>query len=160
MWHSLRNNSMSSSAKQPRNITTFEVLPTKQANNSNLVFNLIELFSLRSNWSVLHQACRIQRWWDHCKIVTTLQMLIFKWHFPWRCRSQCLSSPMIWLVECGYKIARTCSTHLSIFLWRNVPNDDMKFSNLTYWRQREPTTVNLSFSIFYHSFPSCKFPNL
>ena len=32
--------------------------------------------------------------------------------------------------------------------WRSLPNDDVKFSCLRFWRQRELTTVNLSFSAF------------
>ena len=42
----------------------------------------------------------------------------------------------------------TCGTHLSTILWRSLSNDNVKFQNLTFLRQREHTKVNLSFSIF------------
>ena len=40
----------------------------------------------------------------------------------------------------------TCGTHFSTILWRSLPNDNVKFPNLRFKRQREHTTVNLLFS--------------
>ena len=42
----------------------------------------------------------------------------------------------------------SCSTHFSTIPWRSLPNDNVKFPNSRFQRQRELTTVNLSFSIF------------
>ena len=54
---------------------------------------------------------------------------------------------MIWLVECGKIIACcTCGTLFGAIFWRSLPNDDVKFSYLSFWRQQEPAAVNLSFS--------------
>ena len=43
---------------------------------------------------------------------------------------------------------RPCCTHLSTFLWRNVPNDGLKTSNWRLQRQRVPAAANLSFYSF------------
>ena len=42
----------------------------------------------------------------------------------------------------------TCGTRFSTILWRSLSNDNVKFPNLKFYRQREHATVNLSFSIF------------
>ena len=38
--------------------------------------------------------------------------------------------------------------HFSTTLWRSLPNDNVKFANVRFQRQREHRTVNLSFSKF------------
>ena len=54
---------------------------------------------------------------------------------------------LIWLVECGRIIGCcTCGTLFGAIFWRSLPNDDVKFSYLSFWRQHEPAAMNLSFS--------------
>ena len=38
----------------------------------------------------------------------------------------------------------TCGTLFGAMFWRSLPNDDVKFSHLRFWRQRELPAVNLS----------------
>ena len=75
MRHALKNNSVPSSAKQQPEITTFAVLTTTKAYNSN---SLILCICLNDDHcgpvSVVHQHCGIKRWWDNRKIATTLEM--------------------------------------------------------------------------------------
>ena len=42
----------------------------------------------------------------------------------------------------------TCGTLFGAMFWRSLPNDDVKFSYLWFWRQRELAAVNLSFFAF------------
>ena len=73
-----------------------------------------------------------------------------KWRGQWR--RQRLRW-IISLVESGKIIVRarasSCVTHFSTFLWRSLPNDDVKISNFGFWQQREITVVNVSFSAFF-----------
>ena len=41
-----------------------------------------------------------------------------------------------------------CGTLFGAMFWRSLPNDDVKFSYLRFWRQRELAAVNLSFFAF------------
>ena len=78
------------------------------------------------------------------------------WGFCCRRRRGCLSSLKIWrrqrqrhksvisLVE-WRKIIVLRVWHA---FWCNLPNDDVKFSYLRFWRKRELDAVNLSFSAF------------
>ena len=51
-----------------------------------------------------------------------------------------------WFNEEKYSCC-TCGTHFTTILWRSLPNDNVKFRNLRFYRQREHSTVNLSFSL-------------
>ena len=42
----------------------------------------------------------------------------------------------------------TCGTLFGAMFWRSLPNDDVKFSYLWFWRQRELAAVNLSLFAF------------
>ena len=71
---------------------------------------------------------------------------------------------MIWLVEWAQIIMLkvTCGTHgthnVSTFLWRNMPNDNVKFQIMRFCRRRKPAAVNFSFSVFFtwRPFVACK----
>ena len=54
---------------------------------------------------------------------------------------------MIWLVEWVKKSCCSCGTLFGAMFRRSLPNNDVKFSCLMLWRQREPAPVNL------HSLP-------
>ena len=49
----------------------------------------------------------------------------------------------------------TCGTLVGAMLWRSLPNDDVKFSHLRFWRQRELAAVNL-FALSWKPFVPCK----
>ena len=52
---------------------------------------------------------------------------------------------VIWLGDLDW--CCTCGTLFGAIFWRSVPND-VRFSYLRFWRQREPAAVNLSFLAF------------
>ena len=52
-----------------------------------------------------------------------------------------------WLNEEKYSCC-TCGTLFGPKAWRSLPNDDVKFSFLRLWRQRELAAVNLSLFAF------------
>ena len=55
---------------------------------------------------------------------------------------------IIWLVEWKKIIVLHVHYAFGAMFWRSLPNDNVKFSYLRFWRQRELAEVNLSFFAF------------
>ena len=82
----------------------------------------------------------------------------------WRRQRQRHKS-IIWLVERRKLIVLHVQHAFGAMFWRSLPNDNVKFSYLTFWRQRELAAVNLSFfaviwKIFVPSKRKCTSPIL
>ena len=60
----------------------------------------------------------------------------------WRWQRQ-RHKAMIWLVEWRKIIVLQVRHAFGAMFWRSLPNDDVKFSYLRFWRQRELAAVNL-----------------
>ena len=58
------------------------------------------------------------------------------------CFADCVNWRNVLKVRAG-RVAFSAS-----FRWRGLPNEDVKFSDLRFWQQREPATSNLSSSAF------------
>ena len=88
-------------------------------------------------------------------MIAETRSYIFRWRSRCRRRRLCLSSLLprqrhrqkttIWLVEWG-KLTMLHVRHAlgAFFFLPSLSNDDVKFSNLRFWRQRKPAALNLS----------------